>query len=96
MRLPYRARPPAALAASLAARRAVRILEAWDSGDRAQLAAELTQAATPGAKPPDSHEGERAELLAEAAADLRAMLAFAGAGGAAVPLRLLRHLAACQ
>ena len=43
--------------------------------------------------PPDWHEQERTELLAEAASDLRAMLAFTRTKGAAVPLRLIEHLA---
>jgi hypothetical protein len=81
-------------AASPAACRAAGILEAWDSGDRERLASELSAAAgIPAQPPPDWHEHERMELLADAAADLRAMLAFTGAKGAAVPLRLLKHLA---
>jgi hypothetical protein len=77
------------------ARQAAGILEAWDRGDRERLAAALATASLAAAKPPpDWHERERAELLADAAADLRAMLAFTGATRAAVPLRLLKHLAA--
>jgi len=89
------ARRPGATTVSPAADRAAGILEAWGSSDKQRLAAALIAASlAAAAPPPDWHEGERAELLAEAAADLRAMLAFTGAQGAAVPLRLLQHLAA--
>jgi hypothetical protein len=88
-------RRPGATAVSQAADHAAGILEAWSSSDKERLAAALSEAAAPAATPPpDWHEGERAELLAEAVADLRAMLAFTSAQGAAVPLRLLQHLAA--
>lgn len=88
------ARRPGETAVSQAANHAAGILEAWSSSDKERLAAALIAAAAPAtAPPPDWHESERAELLAEAAADLRAMLAFT-AQGAAVPLRLLQHLAA--
>ena len=96
MRIPSRARSPGADAVSPVARCAAGILEAWESGDRRQLAAELAAAADLDAKPPPGGlERERTELLAAIAADLRAMLAFARTKGAAVPLRLLRHLTAC-
>jgi hypothetical protein len=90
-------RPPGVDTVSSAARSAAGILEAWNSSDRERLAAALAAAATAAAHPPpDWHECERAELLADAAADLRAMLAFTRTGGAAVPLRLLEHLAASE
>jgi hypothetical protein len=85
---------PHAPAVSPAAHQAAGILAAWSSSDKERLAAALTAAAAPvAAPPPDWHESERAELLAEAASDLRAMLAFKSATEAAVPLRLLKHLA---
>lgn len=89
------ARRPGMTAVSQTADHAAGILEAWNSSDKQRLAAALLAASVAaGAPPPDWHEGERAELLAEAAADLRAMLAFTSARAAAVPLRLLQHLAA--
>jgi len=68
-------------------------LEAWKSGDKRKLAAELAAAAGMDDKPPPGGlERERTELLVAIAADLRAMLAFTCTKGAAVPLRLLQHL----
>lgn len=95
MRIPSRARSPEADTVSPVARCAAGILEAWESGDKQQLAAELAVAAGMDAKPPPGGlERERTELLVAIAADLRAMLAFTRTKGAAVPLRLLQHLTA--
>ena len=85
---------PCVAAAAPAAFHAAGILEAWKNGDRERLAAALAAAAAaPAQPPPDWHESERLELLADAAAELRAILAFGRGTGAAVPLRLLKHLA---
>jgi hypothetical protein len=86
--------PPAPGPASPASVHAAGILDAWRNGDRGRLTAALAAAANPAAPtPPDWHEQERTELLAAAASDLRAMLAFTRTKGADVPLRLLEHLA---
>jgi hypothetical protein len=84
-------------AVSVVAHQAAGILEAWSRSDKERLGAALTAAAAPpAAPPPDWHERERAELLAEAASDLRAILAFKSGSEAAVPLRLLKHLAGIE